>query len=186
MDFSSVHFISFLSLVHITLSCFKRKMSLSPDMYYSIALQNLLNKGKNNAIHERQTKDYIMGKVNQQEVTVEAKQSTVETNKPDIKIEQPEVKTETKTEQEVPSITLDEPVTVDKSTVLDNSIQQESFKHYPYYYQPPEESYPKYTSVIIVVIIIVMLFFMYYQYVVNKKIMKKYKKLHAIIKALNK
>ena len=176
MDFSSVHFISFLSLVHITLSCFKRKMSLSPDMYYSIALQNLLNKGKNNAIHERQTKDYIMGKVNQQEVKVER---PVETSTPKSDKQEEPVKTEVEqpvstTKDEVPSITLDE------------HVQQENFKHYPYYYQPPEESYPKYTSVIIVVIIIIMLFFMYYQYVVNKKIMKKYKKLHAIIKALNK
>lgn len=158
-------------------------MSLSPDMYYSIALQNLLNKGKNRELQERQTKDYIQQKIStpvsdnsvKTEIKAETKQpevSTPKSDKPDIKIEQQE---EIKQQTEVPSITLDEQV-----------VQQENFKHYPYYYQPPEESYSKYTSVIIVVVIIVMLFFMYYQYAVNKKIMKKYKKLHSIVKALNK
>ena len=173
------HFISFLSLVHTTLSCFKRKMSLSPDMYYSIALQNLLNKGKNRELQERQTKDYIQQKVSapvsdNQSIKTEVKQEPVK--QPEVKIDQPtEVKQPTEHQEEVPTITLDEQV-----------VQQENFKHYPYYYQPPEESYSKYTSVIIVVVIIVMLFFMYYQYAVNKKIMKKYKKLHSIVKALNK
>jgi hypothetical protein len=154
-------------------------MSLSPDMYYSIALQNLLNKGKNRELQERQTKDYIQQKVSAPKTEQQAdkptvKQETVEV-KPDVKIEQPTVvEQEAKQQPEVPSITLDE------------QVQQENFKHYPYYYQPPEESYSKYTSVIIVVVIIVMLFFMYYQYAVNKKIMKKYKKLHSMIKALNK
>lgn len=154
-------------------------MSLSPDMYYSIALQNLLNKGKNRELQERQTKDYIQQKIStpvsdNQSVKQEAKQEPVK--QPEVKIDQPtEVKQPTEQQPEVPSITLDEQV-----------VQQENFKHYPYYYQPPEESYSKYTSVIIVVVIIVMLFFMYYQYAVNKKIMKKYKKLHSIVKALNK
>lgn len=166
-------------------------MSLSPDMYYSIALQNLLNKGKNRELQERQTKDYIQQKmstptsersVSTTDKSEQPEVSTPKSDKPEIK--QEEVKPETVKIMQQEEIST--PKSDNSSITLDEQVQQENFKHYPYYYQPPEESYSKYTSVIIVVVIIVMLFFMYHQYAVNKKIMKKYKKLHSMVKALNK
>ena len=166
-------------------------MNFSPEMYYTIALQNLMNRGQSNAIAEQKLKEYIENNQfennskttenTQTETQIQSVETQTQTNTQQVE-NQPTKEVETANSQPSETQQVGTQQTNDENQNLSETQQQtvETFDYMDYH----NKNRTRTITVIVIVILVLFLAFAYYQFIQNKKIMKKYKKLSSIVEKM--